>query len=267
MPEGRLWAPLPPVPDASPPPPRPPDPLGDPCVSLGAPEAPVFPSGDAANDPRRLPAGTCIGPFTSAGATLNAISRPPPEFPAPATVGGGGTTFPAPATLEPVVAIRRDPAPESSGAGATTSPRPALPRACPGKVRWAATGNCGAGATTELGPTFRSPAVRSPAICTVGGGATTFAVKPCADRDLAFACNSGGGATIPEFKFGSSRLDAWLTSADGGTTVTGTLGKLSDVRAVAAIGIGMLLFPHATIFGRGTSWSSFTFGGVMIVCR
>src|SRR5579862_4849980 len=185
MPEGRPWPPFPPVPDASPPPPRPPEPFGDPCTSFGVPEAPGFPSGEAANDPRRFPAGTWIGPFTSAGATLKAIRRPPPAFPAPATEGGGGTTFPAPATPLPVVAIRRDPVPESSGAGATMLPCPELPNACPGNVRCAATGNCGAGATTALGPILRSPVVRSPAICTVGGGAITFVANPCAARDRA----------------------------------------------------------------------------------
>src|SRR5579862_857303 len=72
---------------------------------------------------------------------------------------------------------------------------------------------------------------------------------------------------MPPFRFGNWRLEAWLTSADGGTTATGTVGKFRDVRAVAAIGIGILLFPQATMFGNGTSWSNFTFGGVMIVCR
>src|SRR5271169_1247815 len=77
-----------------PPSPRAPEPFApdfDP-VKSGAPEAPGFPFGSAANVPRRLPAGTAIGPVGATGCIPNAISRPAaPVPPAAVTLGGGPT--------------------------------------------------------------------------------------------------------------------------------------------------------------------------------
>src|SRR5258705_6778861 len=80
----------------------------------GAPDAPVCPSGVAANVPRRLPAGGSGGAFNT-GCTLRAITRPGDPVASDVESEGGGGAI--------------------CGAPCVGPPRP------PGIVRWAATGS------------------------------------------------------------------------------------------------------------------------------
>ena len=116
-------------------------------TDAGVPDAPAWPSGVAANDPRRFPAGGSGGAPT-AGFRLNAITRP----------------------CAPNDAADAD-ADETEGGGATIcGVREPLPGRPPRMVRCAATGSCGAGAITALAPILRSPSRRADA-STCGGGA------------------------------------------------------------------------------------------------
>ena len=105
-------------------------------TDAGVPDAPAWPSGVAANDPRRFPAGGSGGAPT-AGFRLKAITRP----------------------CAPNDAPDAD-ADETEGGGATTCGRRGsrMPGSAPGAwfvVR--ATGSCGAGAITALAPMLISP--------------------------------------------------------------------------------------------------------------